>query len=206
METHTPYYIKTIKTVEQIQLCNKFSVDNDNGWGYSYHPKTWGRMGYLENRGFVVEMVCEEKNPVARYTEFNDPVYTDSAMEAFIDFNPFCDNPKYINFEFNSNGALLAKYRTGRHDAVSIDLLTNNIPNVTTNVREQNWTATLFISLEMIKDIYKTDSFTKGCTLKGNFFKVGENEVNPHFLSFTKIKSDKPDFHRPEFFKQFIIE
>ncbi len=200
------YYIKTINSIEQIHLCNKFSVDNDNGWGYRYRPKTWGRMGYLENFGFVVEMVCEEKNPLARYTEFNDPVYTDSAMEAFIDFNPLCDSPKYINFEFNSNGAFLAKYRTDRSDAVSIDLLTNKMPTVKTNVQAESWTATLFIPLEMIKDIYKVDTFSKGCSLKGNFFKIGENQVNPHFLSFAKIESDKPDFHRPEFFKQFIID
>ena len=57
-------------------------------------------------------MVCEEKDPLRTYTEDFDPVYRDSAMEAFFQFIP--EQEVYLNFEVNANGALLAAYGPSR--------------------------------------------------------------------------------------------
>ncbi len=200
-----PYTIKTISSKSEIQLCEEFTVEQNNGWGYSYSPKTTGRMGYIQNSGFLIEMTCFEKDPLTRYANTNDPVYTDSAMEAFIDFNPFCETPKYINFEFNSNGALLASYRKDRQDKTLLTELTVNIPIVETVVEKDFWKASLFTSLEFIGEIFGINTFNKGDILKGNFFKIGENDINPHFLSYAPIKAESPNFHLPEFFDTLTI-
>lgn len=35
-----------------------------------------------------------------------------------------------------------------------------------------------------------------------NLFKCGDELSHPHFLSWQPIRTEKPDFHRPEFFAQ----
>jgi len=39
-----------------------------------------------------------------------------------------------------------------------------------------------------------------GSKMRGNFYKCGDGLSVPHFISWTKIKTDKPSFHNPEFF------
>jgi hypothetical protein len=36
--------------------------------------------------------------------------------------------------------------------------------------------------------------------MRGNFYKCGDELGVPHFVSWTKIKTDSPAFHMPEFF------
>lgn len=59
-----------------------------------------------------IKLVCEEKDPLRVYKEDQDPVYKDSAMEAFFQFkgNDTAADDIYLNFEMNANGALLACY------------------------------------------------------------------------------------------------
>ena len=37
-------------------------------------------------------------------------------------------------------------------------------------------------------------------TLKANFYKCGDLTAHPHFLSWNRIDTPSPDFHRPDFF------
>ena len=39
-----------------------------------------------------------------------------------------------------------------------------------------------------------------GRTMRANFYKCGDKTLKPHFLSWSPIQSEKPDFHRPEDF------
>jgi hypothetical protein len=39
-----------------------------------------------------------------------------------------------------------------------------------------------------------------GTKMRGNFYKCGDELSVPHFVSWTKIKTEKPSFHNPEFF------
>ena len=36
--------------------------------------------------------------------------------------------------------------------------------------------------------------------MRANFYKCGDKTLQPHFLSWSPIHSEKPDFHRPEDF------
>ncbi|WP_350005689.1 carbohydrate-binding family 9-like protein, partial [Phocaeicola dorei] len=39
-----------------------------------------------------------------------------------------------------------------------------------------------------------------GMVVRANFYKCGDELQKPHFLSWSPIKIEKPDFHRPDFF------
>ena len=50
-------------------------------WGTKHAPAVTGSIGYVQEDGFYVEMICEESDPLRRYEGLYAPVYLDSAME-----------------------------------------------------------------------------------------------------------------------------
>ena len=51
-----------------------------------------------------------------------------------------------------------------------------------------------------------TDRVFKGHTdtMYGNLYKCGGE--NQHYVSYYPVQTEKPDFHRPEFFGEFVLE
>ena len=45
-----------------------------------------------------------------------------------------------------------------------------------------------------------------GVVWKANFYKIAENSTNPHYITWSVVENDKPDFHKPEFFGKIIFE
>jgi hypothetical protein len=41
--------------------------------------------------------------------------------------------------------------------------------------------------------------------LLGNFYKCADATDQPHYVSWNPIKTEKPDFHRPEFFGEIYL-
>ena len=46
----------------------------------------------------------------------------------------------------------------------------------------------------------------RGVEWKANFYKIAENSSNPHYITWSEVGIDHPDFHRPEFFGKLIFE
>ena len=55
-------------------------------WGTEKIAKTYGYIGFVPGEGLYIKLVCVEKNPLRIYKKDQDPVYKDSAMEAFFQF------------------------------------------------------------------------------------------------------------------------
>ena len=74
-------------------------------WGTKSIPKTYGYLGFVPKEGFYLKMVCEEDEPLRTYENVLDPVYRDSAMEAFFQFEHENGGRRitpYLNFEVNA--------------------------------------------------------------------------------------------------------
>ena len=71
----------------------------------AYKPESYVRVAHSGSALFV-RLWCKEADPRAVVTEWNGPVWTDSALEFFIEPVP---GKGYFNFEMNSVPALLAK-------------------------------------------------------------------------------------------------
>ena len=41
--------------------------------------------------------------------------------------------------------------------------------------------------------------------IRANFYKCGDKTAHPHFLSWSPVSTEKPDFHRPEFFGELYL-
>lgn len=180
-------------------------IDKYN-WNCDYQPVSKAKLCFIENEGFYLKMWCEETNPLSKYTKSNDPVYKDSCLEFFVNFFPNLSNSGYINFEVNSNGAMLCQYGTrGGKDRKFLLDIGITPPSAIPFKNDKEWGFELFIDLKFIKKVYGINNFKAGDILKGNFFKCGDDTEKPHFGSYTKIKNEFPSFHQPDFFADLIM-
>ena len=147
-------------------------------------------------------MTAMESNPKAEYTaRFNDPVYKDSCLEFFVNFD---NGDKYMNFEMNSNGSFLAAVRSDRANKTPINMLAP-LPRVKATKEEDKWSVEVFFSNDLIGKLFGKFSFARGESLKGNFYKCGDCCAQPHFLSWSPIDLPQPNFHCPEFFGEITL-
>lgn len=175
-------------------------------WLDGYAPSACAQLVCIEGEGFLLRMTCEESEPKAVYTEYNDPVYTDSCLEFFAIWNGSSDG-KYVNLEMNSNGALLSCVGESRHGRVPVKDVCGRIFDVKAEKDSDRWSVVASIPFDMLKDIYGIDTgaFADGYVFFGNFYKCGDHTSVPHYGMWNPVMTEKPDFHRPEYFGRFVI-
>lgn len=160
-------------------------------WGSTYQPKVWAKLCYIKEDALYLNMFVEELNPKATYTNPNDPVYKDSCLEFFINVNPN-HNDNYLNFEMNANGAMLVGIGSGREHRKPLDV--DFSPFVFKN--DEGWGVTLIIPESFLLEHFASISDE----WKGNFYKCGDETESTHFLSWSEVKEEKPNFHCPQWF------
>ena len=166
------------------------------------HPESYAGFFAVENEGLHAVLWSFEEDILCNCTKRDDPVYTDSCLEVFL--MPVEGDNRYINFEVNKNGVYLSQIGTCREDRVFIKSLTDLEPIIeTTEITEDGktaWGYEITIPENLISALYGTDYHVDESTIKGNFYKCAELSKNPHFGTFFPVRTEKPDFHRPEFF------
>ena len=178
----------------------------DNFFWYEGHtPETTAQLVYVEDFGFVLRMICAETDPKATYHHYNEPVYTDSCMEFFCDW---LGDGRYVNMEMNPLGTLLSCIGSDRHARTPIrDLSGGEIFSVKGEICDGYWQVTAEIPTSLLCRILGVDSipFGKGYTFRGNFYKCGDETAVVHYGMWNPVGTEKPDFHRPEYFGSLVI-
>ena len=163
------------------------------------HPMVTAEFSQTPN-AFIVKFTVEE--PVDCYRaavqEDNGRSWEDSCVEIFLQ-NPA--NPaEYFNFETTSRGFVLAARGTGREnrqtlplDAIAKISRTGTAPSI------QDDSVFWSMSIEIPADLFGIKKFE--APLRGNLYKCADLANTPHYLSAFPIETEKPDFHRPEFFQ-----
>ena len=184
-------------------------IDNVPWPDFPYKPEVYVSMGYGLNCLFLKYYVSEAVVK-ASYFKHNDPVCRDSCVEFFIAFD---DEPAYYNCEWNAVGTCLLTYGPTRNDRKVIsEKLIAAIKYSTTLQNKQDadgktqvyWDLTLMIPLETFSE--HTINSLSGKKCRVNFHKCGDDLPEPHFLTWSIIKSEHPDFHLPEFFGECEFE
>lgn len=198
------YFVRTISDLEDIHTCEQLPLTYPL-WGTIYTPKSYGQIGYLKDFGLIVRLTCEETNPPAQYKSHNDPVYRDSALEFF--FKPYKDDPNYLNFETNANGAVLTQIGKDISDRVNLDPFRTNACTVIPQISEDKWSVILHIPDDFLQKIYPSSYGCKKMDIfRFNFYKISESDENTHFISLTPITAPTPNFHLPQYFKNAKIQ
>lgn len=177
---------------------NIANIDKINWEGFGCPPKTSAKLLY-NDYGIYVQLTTDEKPLLARWCDKNSHVHLDSCMEFF--FRPNENDPRYFNFEFNPFGTMYFALRTSRYDPTHPDK-DKKYFNVKSYVDDTKWVLQFCVPFEFIDEIF--GSHTK--TIYGNLFKCGDETENPHYATYYPISTEGPDYHRPEFFGEFVLE
>ena len=172
---------------------------------FPYKPGVCFSIAHSSTHIFLKYYV-EEKAIRAVNTAINSTVWEDSCVEFFISFN---NGVSYYNIEFNCTGTGLIGYGKTKTNR---ELLP---PGVVTKVRSMAvitpldsdkicWQLTLAIPLQVF--IYSTLVSLKGTGCLANFYKCGDLLPEPHFVAWSNIQSQQPNFHLPEFFGKLVFE
>ena len=213
--------IKNIKTSklenkELLESVELFKIENLL-WGTEKIAKTYGYIGFVPGEGLYIKLVCVEKNPLRIYKKDQDPVYKDSAMEAFfpsvslpvICLENRCDlmaaDDIYLNFEMNANGALLACY--GKNKMNRIPFTPDQIRKMkcSAEIQEEQWNVNLALPIEILEQVYGKLNLQEGSDFRCNFYKICETKEYEHYAAYRCVESEQPNFHLPEYFENAVI-
>ena len=70
---------------------------------------------------------------------------------------------------------------------------------------EEGWELVLSIPLELVEKLWGVKA-NSGTWFRANFYSCGDETPLPHYASWNPVETESPDFHRPEFFGNVIIE
>ncbi|MBA4321478.1 MAG: hypothetical protein C0408_01540 [Odoribacter sp.] len=179
------------------------SIDILNWESYKYKPEARFIIACSDREIFLKYYITEEFVK-AEKTESNQMVCEDSCVEFFV--SP-ADDGIYYNFEFNAIGVCLLGAGTGRTDRYQAPVsLIERIRRMGSfgiypfkeRQGDCSWTITLAIPWEVFF-LHKAEDL-KGKIFRANFYKCGDKLTRPHYLTWNRVETDKPDYHRPEFF------
>lgn len=182
---------------EQIACCN---------WPeqFPYAPLGTFRMFHTGDY-LLIRFDIEEEYTAALVTADNGEVWTDSCVEFFISLD---DEKSYYNFETNCIGCMLLGWHpTGQrveHAPAEVLASVMRTPSLgrqpfAERRGDNRWSLTLAIPPEALFGHALTD--WSGVKARANLYKCGDKLSRPHFLSWRPVRTEKPDFHRPEFFE-----
>lgn len=180
------------------------TVSNAN-WAsdYPYKPQVAFRMAYGDEGLYLHYRVAEDSVRAVAPND-NGHVWEDSCCEFF---SQPADDGMYYNMECNCAGTLLVgcgKEREGRTPA-PLEIL-NGVDRWSSLGRQPfeertgacRWQLALIIPM---RTFFRHEiGSLSGRAIRANFYKCGDALSKPHFLSWSPIEIEKPDFHRPDFF------
>lgn len=156
------------------------------------------------NRFILLKFFVEEKEIRANVTKINGAVWEDSCVEFFVSF----DDSGYYNFEFNCIGTVLAAFRKNRNERTVLSEGALKKIETFTKINKKNdrfyWEILIVIPTDLF--LYHSLQSLQGIICRANFYKCGDGLSQPHYLTWSNIKADQPDFHLPEFFGEVRFE
>jgi hypothetical protein len=175
---------------------------------YPYRPITLFNIARSKDSIFIKYSV---RGSMLRaiYSNDLDPVNEDSCVEFFCKLP---DSDSYMNFEFNCIGTCNASKRKSKTEGVvryTLDELTQikRYPSIGRRAFNEmegmfEWELTVKIPFTLMG----LDSNNLPEKILGNFYKCADGTDSPHYVSWSPIKTEKPEFHCPEFFGELIFE
>jgi hypothetical protein len=185
-------------------------IDNINWAEYPYKPDVQFRIAYSIDEIFL-QFKVEERYIRAIYTNDDGSApYKDSCVEFFI--IPGSDSV-YYNLELNCIGIGTFAKGADRRERTRFDsTVTSRIRRTSTlgnsgfDTKEGDfkWSIIIAIPIELFN--IGSDNSLRGRVVKANFYKCGDDLPERHYLTWNPVGTEKPDFHRPEFFGDLYFE
>lgn len=176
---------------------------------YPYAPKAAFRIAYTDS-ALLINYRVEEETVRAVADQDCGRVWEDSCCEFFSQVQ---GDTLYYNMECNCGTTLLVACGAEREnrECAPREILQqvkrwSSLGSAPFGEREQEgaWQMALIIPFATFFKHQITS--LQGTSLKANFYKCGDKQRRPHFLSWNAIDIEKPDFHRPDYFGTLIFD
>lgn len=168
-----------------------------------YRPQNSFQMCMVKNKGIYVRMKTDETVIRIACRRRDEPVYEDSCLEFF--FKPFEERSEYINIEVNAYGAYLSQFGSGKENRVFIKSLTEEAPQVKSQITDNGWQTEIFVPCNLFKDLYGLEFAADEGDYYGNFYKCGDKTEVYHYGSFAPMSQLPPGFHNPDLFAKITV-
>lgn len=187
-----------------IDQADRFLLKNKLWGSDAYDAEVYARIAYDEE-GFIVKFTIKEADPLCEKKQHFEWVHEDSCVEFFVNFTPE-QSDKYINFEVNAFGAMNVAFRSDRYDGIPLKIEEVEALGIRADIQAEQWTVTYKIGYSFIKSYYEEFDIDNCEYVLGNIYKCGEKTEVEHYLSYFKVETEKPDFHRPEYFGKIRLQ
>jgi hypothetical protein len=203
---------KSVSFAEAESLLEKQTITNPvqvlNWEEFRYQPKVYFRIGHISNEIWLKYYV-EEKHIRAVETRTNGEVYKDSCVEFFI--SP--DGENYYNFEFSCIGTIHLAFGSGRGNRKFVEPATvekieikSTLGNKPFEAKSGHYEWEMMIRIPIESFAYSNLESFNELKAAANFYKCGDETAVPHFVTWNPVKTESPDYHRPEFFGKVSFE
>ena len=170
-------------------------------WGGDYCPEARAYLAW-DDVGLRVLLCAREQTVSARVKAFGGPVWRDSCLEYF--FQPFEDDPRYVNIEVNAAGAALIGIGPDRANRAALTACPKGM-DIGASRHDGGWWAVGYtIPFAWVEQVFGR-AMSRNAVFRGNFYCCDES-IHPHFGSWCPIDAPQPDFHRPECFGRLEME
>ena len=174
-----------------------------------HQPKVQAKVLYDSDNIYVI-FRTEDKYVRAIATEYDGAVWEDSCVEFF--FTPGGNiSEGYFNLETNCIGTILLRYQLEpdenqtplKHAEIDQVEIAHSLPRkvLDSEITEPTtWTLEYRIPFKIIEKYTKVTRPAPGVVWRANFYKCGDKTSYPHWLTWSLVENDTPNFHLPEYF------
>jgi hypothetical protein len=183
-------------------------ITNYMGTVPGFRPAVQAKMMYNDENLYVVFRVKDRYiRCIAK--DHNGPVWEDSCVEFF--FSPDTNLPeRYFNLEINCGGTPLMHYNLFQEketrilavEDIKMAEIAHSLPQlIDPEITEPvTWTIEYRIPFTLLEKYSTVTRPGPGINWRANFYKIAENNSNPHYITWSVVDNLKPDFHLPQFF------
>lgn len=225
-DIHKTYHVTRL--TEPIEIDSKWDkapwneieplhIEHHMGDDPEHRPGVQAKVAYDEDAIYVIYRV-EDQYVRCAFTEYQDPVFRDSCVEFFFTPSSNLDNG-YFNLEMNCIGNALFHFQRGQgenrerarlsHDHFNEVTIAHSLDpeQVATEMEEPvTWTMEYRIPFDILEEYSEIDRPAPGVTWRANFYKCADDTSHPHWLTWSVIERDRPNFHVPEYFGTLVFE
>ena len=147
-----------------------------------------------DDENLYVRLSAVETNIRAELFGLLDQICEDSCLEFF--FCPIASDSRYFNIECNPNGCLFLGF--GNNVQNLMRLIPENPPIQPVVKRTTDgWETVYAVPYTFIRQFFPDFSPAPGTQMRGNFYKCGDETVQPHYLCWNPVPMQNCAFHNP---------
>ena len=175
-----------------------------------FRPVVHAKMQYDDTDLYLIFRVHDRY--VSSLVETNNGfVSSDACVEFF--FAPDVQQPlNYINMEINAGGTPLIRYngaerkRFTDEDIAAFDIA-HSLPKVVDPPINDSvtWTIECRIPLAVIGKYGVVTPPGRGVAWRANFYKTASKSTNPHYITWSPMEYERPNFHLPAQFGRLVF-